>query len=489
MSVNEVEGKYNSNINKVLSKKVIFDMNSERTKKRMAQMQKRKEYLNETDSIKIEKSTFSTNNSPNQIEETSPTQLSNLNNNKSNEIINNNQNDQIFLNPFSFEEKSENENSDVEVNISDLDCKVDETIKEDEDLKIITNISSSEYAKSFCHSSSKSFIHLNNNLVARAAAQNDKNTPSYILALCPEILKKSINNKEIISENYAVDNAINEENEIETPNKSNNKHFVIEPIKVNNVNNYNKNKICKNTIYNNNKIKDLKNNNNVNNNNKKNMINKIHKSIKEKNINNNKKSNDKELKIHIQNNNLENNNKISHKKSKSGCFNPNISTTHSIEFKKNPLLNRINSSNSKSKNFVPSKTTSHFHRNSLYEYSKYSFNSVNLPKKPALKINSTREVEYKKKNLMKSIPIPHPKKSINNISKNVKSTTNKKNKNSIISHHCKNKTSYIKPSFLNPIITSLRNNSSSSRLNDIKKNKTKIKIIDMKKEIKYKKHI
>ena len=256
MSVNEVEGKYNSNINKVLSKKVIFDMNSERAKKRMAQMQKRKEYLNETDSIKIEKSTFSTNNSPNQIEETTPTQLSNFNNNKSNEIINNNQNDQIFLNPFSFEEKSENENSDVEVNISDLDCKVDETIKEDEDLKIITNTSSSEYAKSFCHSSSKSFIHLNNNLVARAAAQNDKNTPSYILALCPEILKKSINNKEIISENYAVDNAINEENEIETPNKSNNNHFVIELIKVNNVNNYNKNKICKNTIYNNNKIKD-----------------------------------------------------------------------------------------------------------------------------------------------------------------------------------------------------------------------------------------
>ena len=297
MSVNEVEGKYNSNINKVLSKKVIFDMNSERAKKRMAQMQKRKEYLNETDSIKIEKSTFSTNNSPNQIEETTPTQLSNFNNNKSNEIINNNQNDQIFLNPFSFEEKSENENSDVEVNISDLDCKVDETIKEDEDLKIITNTSSSEYAKSFCHSSSKSFIHLNNNLVARAAAQNDKNTPSYILALCPEILKKSINNKEIISENYAVDNAINEENEIETPNKSNNKHFVIEPIKVNNVNNYNKNKISKNTIYNNNKIKDSKNNNNLNNNNKKNLINKIHKSIKEKNINNKKKAVTKNLKF------------------------------------------------------------------------------------------------------------------------------------------------------------------------------------------------
>ena len=58
-------------------------MNSERAKKRMAQMQKRKEYLNETDSIKIEKSTFSTNNSPNQIEETTPTQLSNFNNNKS----------------------------------------------------------------------------------------------------------------------------------------------------------------------------------------------------------------------------------------------------------------------------------------------------------------------------------------------------------------------------------------------------------------------
>ena len=29
MSVNEAEGKYKSNINKVLSKNVIFDMNSE----------------------------------------------------------------------------------------------------------------------------------------------------------------------------------------------------------------------------------------------------------------------------------------------------------------------------------------------------------------------------------------------------------------------------------------------------------------------------
>ena len=240
MNVNEIKQDYSVNINPAFSKKVIFDMNSERAKKRMAQMQKRKEYLNETDSLKYEKSTFSSTATPHQVEETTPTQFSNINNFQNNELNFINQNEQIILNPFSIDEneKSENDNSDVEVNVSDLDCniEIDNNNNDIDNLKAFTDISSKEYAKNFCHSSSKSFVHLNNNLVARAAAQNEKNTPSYLLALCPEILRKNVNNKDIISENYAVDDAINEENEIETPNKSKNINYSSENIKSNNDN-------------------------------------------------------------------------------------------------------------------------------------------------------------------------------------------------------------------------------------------------------------
>ena len=97
MDINELE----MNINQAISKKVIFDMNSERAKKRLAQMQKRKEYLNETDSIKNDKSTFSLNETSVQIEESTPTQLSNKNNNQNTELnqnnINNNQNMNNYL--------------------------------------------------------------------------------------------------------------------------------------------------------------------------------------------------------------------------------------------------------------------------------------------------------------------------------------------------------------------------------------------------------
>ena len=80
MDINELQKGFELNINQAISKKVIFDMNSERAKKRLAQMQKRKEYLNETDSIKNDKSTISLNETSIQIEESTPTQFSNKNN-------------------------------------------------------------------------------------------------------------------------------------------------------------------------------------------------------------------------------------------------------------------------------------------------------------------------------------------------------------------------------------------------------------------------
>ena len=52
------------NINSLLTKKLFFEMNSERTKKRMAQMQRIKNTINENDSPKEDKSTFNSTQSP-----------------------------------------------------------------------------------------------------------------------------------------------------------------------------------------------------------------------------------------------------------------------------------------------------------------------------------------------------------------------------------------------------------------------------------------
>jgi hypothetical protein len=417
MNVNENEEDYTLNINSAISKKVIFEMNSERAKKRMLQMKKRKEMLNETDSLKYEKSTFSSTVTPLQNEDS---QNKNINY-QNNEIIN--KNEKIILNPFLENEKSENENSEIEVNISDLECNIEIEKNEEKKNNNIIDISSSEYAKNYCHSYCKSFIHLNNNLVAKAALQKEKNTPSYILALCPEILRKNINNKEIICENYAVDDAINEENEIETPNKS---KFI----------NYNSD--------------NFKSNNSKNN------------SVElDKNINNNKNNkrviNYKEFKI-----------KGIHKKSKSGfCYN-NILRTNSIEYKKNPVFNRMgNNSNNKNKK------NSHL-INSLFD-NKY-YNTMKFPKnKTSIIFNSTREIEMKK-NINKNIQCKN-----DNLNKNIKN-----NKSiSINSFHKKSKTVFTNPSFINPIFNfnTLRNNSSSNKISPEKKNKNQFN--EVKKEIKY----
>ena len=433
MDINELQKGFELNINQAISKKVIFDMNSERAKKRLAQMQKRKEYLNETDSIKNDKSTISLNETSIQIEESTPTQFSNKNN--QNNSYNNKNINNILLNPFSFDEteKSENEISNIELNVSDLDCNI-EIDENDNKLNELNNVSSSEYAKNFCTSTSKSFVHLNNNLVARAAAQNEKNTTSYLLALCPEILKKNNNNKDFIYENYAVNDAINEENEIETPNKGN--HTFL------NGSNYKKKYNFKKNFDINfhNKNHDFKKNNNV-----------------------------KDLKIDTFNKLLSNH--VIHKKSKSGFSYNNILKNHSAENKKGILKNKFqNSGNKKNINI---------NKKILFDNFKSPLNKSKLSKiKPSNKINSTREFEYLKKNLIKNIPISHSKKPINPLSKRIKASNSNKS-NSIILHHNKSKTSFTKPFFvkLNTSNT-LRNNYSSSRVtenNQIKNQTNEIK--------------
>ena len=445
MDINELE----MNINQAISKKVIFDMNSERAKKRLAQMQKRKEYLNETDSIKNDKSTFSLNETSVQIEESTPTQLSNKNNNQNTELnqnnINNNQNmNNILLNPFSFDEteKSENEISNIELNVSDLDCNI-EIDENDNKLKELNNVSSSEYAKNFCTSTSKSFVHLNNNLVARAAAQNEKNTTSYLLALCPEILKKNNNNKDVIFENYGVDDAINEENENETPNKGNNTFFNCE-------NNHKKKYNFKKNFHNWNF--DLYNHN--------------------KNYDNCKKNNGKDLKIDTFNNLLFNN--VFHKKSKSGFSFNNILKNNSAENKKNILKKKIQNSGNK-------KNMNNNNKKIFFDNIKSPLNKSKISKnnKHSNKINSTREFEHLKKNLIKNVPFPYSKKPIYPLTKRIK-TSNSNKSNSIILYHNKSKTSFTKPFFVKiNTPNTLRNNYSSSRVTE--DNQIKKKINDIKK--------
>ena len=166
-------------------------------------------------------------------------------------------------------------------------------------------------------------------------------------------MRKNVNNKDIISENYAVDDAINEENEIETPNKSKNINYSSENIKSNN-DNFDNN-FCSNV-----------------NNNKKN----IHKEIKidtqgnvNSNINSNANSNhnsnnhSNNQSNHNSNSNLQISKKGFHKKSKSGISYNNILRTNSIEYKKNPLLSRMGN-NSNNKNV---KNSCHVHKNSLFD--------------------------------------------------------------------------------------------------------------------------
>ena len=236
-------------------------MNSERTKKRMAQMQRIKNNINENDTPKEDKSTFNSTQCPNEDNNIISLQLNKklrldknkfndfdfLNNNSNNISNNSNSNVHSLLNPFlNSEDLTENESSNIEINVSDLDCEIHEY--ENNSYKNLSDISSREFAKNYLSSNSKSFIHLNNNLIAKAATKNEKNTNSYLLALCPELKTK---NKEKNLDNYYVDDVIKEEIEIDNYNNVFNNSN-------NNVNNNNNNDNLFNPFINNDEINENK---------------------------------------------------------------------------------------------------------------------------------------------------------------------------------------------------------------------------------------
>ena len=113
-----------------------------------------------------------------------------------------------------------NDDDNVELNISNLEIDINQMNNEDncdqnEDEKAMSGVNSNEFAKKYLSSKSNSFIKFNNNLKGRVAAQRSKNPPSYILALCPELLENP-DKKNAIKNNYAVTDAITEEMESDT---------------------------------------------------------------------------------------------------------------------------------------------------------------------------------------------------------------------------------------------------------------------------------
>ena len=207
-------------------------MSTDRNQKRIEQMQRKKESLFDNSSQNLEKKKMDIENnlkkeediintSSNILDSKSQINFSLLSfdkeyddeiieeESKKNNEVNINELEFNINNPINFE--NENNENEVEVNISNLDYEIDNDNNNLNEIEI--NPSSNEYAKKFLSSNTKSFISFNNNLISRVSIQNKKNTPSYIYALCPDLLNQNINNKEIISKNYAVNDIIKEESE------------------------------------------------------------------------------------------------------------------------------------------------------------------------------------------------------------------------------------------------------------------------------------
>ena len=175
------------------------------------------------------------------FEETPKTDLTNIN-----KISNENQNNNNLNEDIKNDNDNNEEEDNVELNISNLELDINQFDSEsnnniqNDDFTLL-NENSNEFAKKYLSTKSKSFIKFNNNLTARVAAQGQNSSPSYMLALCPELIENS-DKKNMIKENYAVTDAISEEIESDTftPRQSNNLNT---KEKEKNVNKYN-NSLC-----------------------------------------------------------------------------------------------------------------------------------------------------------------------------------------------------------------------------------------------------
>ena len=126
-----------------------------------------------------------------------------INNNDNNDIIDNGSKDENIENNNSIiinETDEEKKDLNLEIDIDEINSE--SNIQNEDDL-VTSGQNSNEFAKKYLSSKSKSFIKLSNNLTARVAANNSKNSMSYMLALCPDLLG-GVDKKNLIKENYAV---------------------------------------------------------------------------------------------------------------------------------------------------------------------------------------------------------------------------------------------------------------------------------------------
>ncbi len=167
---------------------------------------------------------FNNNNNNNNITDNNEKKLNHVNslniNNKSNEmrkkfilmeknyrenldIIN------VFQDNENNEESEKEDDENAKLNISDLDIDLNQMNQDLEERNLQQN-----YKKS-------SFIQFNNNLSLQLATEKSNNTPSYMLALCPKLFLTK-NKKDLIKENYAVNEPISEEvdSDSKTPKNS-----------------------------------------------------------------------------------------------------------------------------------------------------------------------------------------------------------------------------------------------------------------------------
>ena len=171
---------------------------------------------------------FSNNNNNNNITDNNEKKLNHVNslniNNKSNEmrkkfmLMEKNYRDNLdIINVFqendNIEETEKEDNENVKLNISDLDIDLNQINQDLEERNVNQNNKKS------------SFIQFNNNLSLKIASEKSNNTPSYMLALCPKLFLTK-NKKDLIKENYAVNEPISEEVDSDSKTPKNSKYKI-----------------------------------------------------------------------------------------------------------------------------------------------------------------------------------------------------------------------------------------------------------------------
>ena len=162
----------------------------------------------EKEEIEFQENLFNNFNFNNIINEENNSKEENIDNDNDNSVIINETDQENNVNSNNEEDNKDinKEDSNIEINISNLDIDINDINEEEntqnEEEITMSGPNSNEFAKKYLSSKSKSFIKFNNNLTARVAADSLKNSLSYMLALCPELIG-GVDKKNLIKENYA----------------------------------------------------------------------------------------------------------------------------------------------------------------------------------------------------------------------------------------------------------------------------------------------